>query len=127
MKQCLHGRARERQARPLHLRSILPFEKDLLQFWGGSLSGGGTPSLLEPGLISRLFAALRAEFAVDADAEITVECAPGQLKDDTLEALVAVGVSRVSLGVQSFIDREAQACGRLHSRAIVLDDLRRLR
>ncbi len=89
--------------------------------------GGGTPSLLAPELISRLFAAMRAEFAVDADAEITVECAPGQLANDTLEALAAVGVNRVSLGVQSFIDREAQACGRLHSRCVVLDDLRRLR
>ncbi len=67
------------------------------------------------------------EFAVGADAEITVECAPGQLADEVLEALAAAGVNRVSLGVQSFIDREAQACGRLHSRAVVLDDLRRLR
>lgn len=89
--------------------------------------GGGTPSLLAPELISRLFAAMRAEFAVDPDAEITVECAPGQLADDALEALAAAGVNRVSLGVQSFIDREAQACGRLHSRAVVLDDLQRLR
>jgi oxygen-independent coproporphyrinogen-3 oxidase len=89
--------------------------------------GGGTPSLLEPDLIASLFAAVRAEFVVDHDAEITVECAPGQLADPTLAALAQVGVNRVSLGVQSFIDREAQQSGRLHSRAIVLDDLRRLR
>src|SRR5271166_5961927 len=68
--------------------------------------GGGTPSLLEPELIARLFAAMRAEFAVEPDAEITVECAPGQLANDTLESLAAAGVNRVSLGVQSFIDRE---------------------
>jgi oxygen-independent coproporphyrinogen-3 oxidase len=61
------------------------------------------------------------------DAEVTVECAPGQIADETLDALVAAGVNRVSLGVQSFIDREAQSSGRLHSRAIVEDDLRRLR
>ena len=89
--------------------------------------GGGTPSLLEGELIGRLFQSLRASFAVDADAEITVECAPGQLADGTLEALVEAGVNRVSLGVQSFIDREASVSGRLHSRAVVLDDLRRLR
>ena len=89
--------------------------------------GGGTPSLLEPELIARLFAAMRAEFDVEADAEITVECAPGQLADETLEALRMAGVNRVSLGVQSFIDREAQVSGRLHSRGVVLDDLRRLR
>lgn len=89
--------------------------------------GGGTPSLLSPALITRLFAAMRAEFAVQPDAEITVECAPGQIADATLEALAAAGVHRVSLGVQSFIDREAQVSGRLHTRAVVLDDLRRLR
>jgi oxygen-independent coproporphyrinogen-3 oxidase len=70
---------------------------------------------------------VRREFAVDADAEITVECAPGQLADATLDALVAAGVNRVSLGVQSFIDREAALSGRLHSRAVVLADIMRLR
>jgi oxygen-independent coproporphyrinogen III oxidase len=89
--------------------------------------GGGTPSLLEPELIGQLFASMRTEFAVDSDAEVTVECAPGQLSDATLEALAQAGVNRVSLGVQSFIDREAQVSGRLHKRATVLEDLRRLR
>ncbi len=89
--------------------------------------GGGTPSLLEPELIAKLFAAMRTEFAVQNDAEITDECAPGQLSDPALEALARAGVNRVSLGVQSFIDREAQVSGRLHKRATVLDDLRRLR
>src|SRR5271165_3064761 len=89
--------------------------------------GGGTPSLLEPELLGELFAALREEFAVDPAAEITMECAPGQLAQPVLEAIVRCGVNRVSLGVQSFIDAEAHASGRLHSRAVVLDDLRRLR
>jgi oxygen-independent coproporphyrinogen-3 oxidase len=89
--------------------------------------GGGTPSLLEPELLARLFGALRAEFDVEADAEITVECAPGQIADETLAALVTAGVNRVSLGVQSFIDREAHESGRLHGRAVVVEDLGRLR
>jgi oxygen-independent coproporphyrinogen III oxidase len=89
--------------------------------------GGGTPSLLAPELIARLFEAMRAEFAIDSDAEITVECAPGQISDATLDALVRAGANRVSLGVQSFIDREARVSGRLHSRTVVLDDLQRLR
>ena len=89
--------------------------------------GGGTPSLLAPPLITKLFAALRAEFDLLPEAEITVECAPGQLPDATLHALAEAGVNRISLGVQSFIDREARETGRLHSRAVVLDDLRRLR
>jgi oxygen-independent coproporphyrinogen-3 oxidase len=89
--------------------------------------GGGTPTLLEPMLLARLFTAMRAEFDVDADAEITMECAPGQLADAMLEEMAAAGVNRVSLGVQSFVDSEAHASGRLHSRAIVEEDLRRLR
>ena len=89
--------------------------------------GGGTPSLLEPDLIGRLFSAACAEFTIEPDAEITVECAPGQLSDSTLAALACAGVNRISLGVQSFVDREAHQSGRLHSRAIVQNDLRRLR
>src|SRR5579863_6918880 len=81
--------------------------------------GGGTPSLLSPELIERLFGAMRAEFEIPADTEITVECAPGQIADNTLAALSSCGVNRVSLGVQSFIDREAQVSGRLHSRKTV--------
>ncbi len=64
--------------------------------------GGGTPTVLSAELLARLFAAMRAEFDFDADAEITVECAPlGQMDDTTLEAMAAAGVNRVSLGVQS--------------------------
>lgn len=99
----------------------LPRSVDTIYF------GGGTPSLLEPELIARVFAAIRSQWTLDRDPEITVECAPGQLSDATLAAMAESGVNRVSLGVQSFIDREAQHSGRLHSRAIVLDDLRRLR
>lgn len=89
--------------------------------------GGGTPSLLAPDLMLQLFQAMRAEFDLDPGAEITVECAPGQLPDAMLEALMAAGVNRVSLGVQSFIDREARASGRLHTRSVVENDLHRLR
>lgn len=89
--------------------------------------GGGTPNLLAPELVARIFAAIREQFNVEPGAEITVECAPGQFAAGTLEALAEAGVNRVSLGVQSFVDREAQASGRLHTRAVVLDDLRRLR
>jgi oxygen-independent coproporphyrinogen III oxidase len=89
--------------------------------------GGGTPSLLAPDLLERLFVAMRAQFDLEPDVEITIECAPGQIADETLKAFQTVGVNRVSLGVQSFIDREAQVSGRLHDRAAVLKDLDRLR
>ena len=89
--------------------------------------GGGTPSLLAPELLVKLFDAIRCNFDVDPDAEITMECAPGQLSDATLEAMAACGVNRVSLGVQSFVDAEARASGRLHNRATVERDIARLR
>lgn len=89
--------------------------------------GGGTPSMLEPAELERLFRAVRANFGLDDNAEITVECAPGTLTPQLLESLVRCGVNRVSLGVQSFVDGEAAAVGRLHTRAVVLDDVAGLR
>ena len=89
--------------------------------------GGGTPTTLMPEQIERIFGALRQEFEIAPEAEITVECAPGSLTPEMLAALVRAGVNRVSLGVQSFVDAEDAAVGRLHTRAAVLDDIARLR
>jgi oxygen-independent coproporphyrinogen III oxidase len=89
--------------------------------------GGGTPTVLEPAQLQRLFDAVRGQFSVTPDAEVTVECAPGTLSPQLLECLVHCGVNRVSLGVQSFIDREAAAVGRLHKQSTVLDEIARLR
>ena len=89
--------------------------------------GGGTPTILEPADLERVFGALRENFDVLPDAEITVECAPGTLAPPMLEVLLRCGVNRVSLGVQSWVDSEAAAVGRLHTRVRVLEDLAALR
>jgi oxygen-independent coproporphyrinogen III oxidase len=89
--------------------------------------GGGTPSLLQPLQLEKLFSILGNEFAVAGDAEITVECAPGTLRDEVVVALVGCGVNRVSLGVQSFDDKEARSVARLHTRETTLRDVDRLR
>jgi oxygen-independent coproporphyrinogen-3 oxidase len=89
--------------------------------------GGGTPTVLESGQLERIFAAVRAQFEVLPDAEVTVECAPGTLAPAVLDGLLRCGVNRVSLGVQSFVDGEAAAVGRLHKRDTVLGDIARLR
>ena len=89
--------------------------------------GGGTPSVLAPGQLDRLFCAVRDNFEVDRGAEITVECAPGTITDEILEALLRCGVNRVSLGAQSFVDKECSSVGRLHTRDITLSDIARLR
>jgi oxygen-independent coproporphyrinogen III oxidase len=89
--------------------------------------GGGTPSVLSPSLLGKLAHTLRQEFALAPEAEITLECAPGQLDDPGLAAMLALGVNRISFGVQSLVDREAAATGRFHTRAVVLQDLQRVR
>ena len=89
--------------------------------------GGGTPTILQIPQLESLFVAISRNFQVTGDAEITLECAPGTLDDSMLEGLQRRGVNRISLGVQSFVDREAASVGRLHNRATVLDDIRRLR
>src|SRR5712671_8153514 len=89
--------------------------------------GGGTPTMLEGTQLERIFVTVRSRFDVSPEAEITVECAPGTLSDAMLEVLLRCGVNRVSLGVQSFVDQEAAAVGRLHKRTTVLEDISRLR
>ena len=89
--------------------------------------GGGTPTLLESAELERLFAAVRDQFAVEPSAEVTVECAPGTLLPEVIDTLLRCGVNRVSLGVQSFIDKEASSVARLHTRATTLEEISRLR
>jgi oxygen-independent coproporphyrinogen-3 oxidase len=89
--------------------------------------GGGTPTILDITELECLFVTISQNFELLANAEVTVECAPGTLTPAMVESLQRSGVNRVSLGVQSFIDQEASAVGRLHSRNIVLDDIARLR
>lgn len=89
--------------------------------------GGGTPTMLEAGQLQRLFDAVRESFTVSTGSEITVECAPGTLTPEMTETLARCGVNRASLGVQSFVEEESRAVGRLHTPAIVLDDMAHLR
>src|SRR5579862_543911 len=89
--------------------------------------GGGTPTVLDIARLERLFVTISQNFDVARDAEVTVECAPGTMSDAVIEGLGRGAVNRVSLGVQSFVDQEAAAVGRLHKRSTVLDDLARLR
>jgi oxygen-independent coproporphyrinogen III oxidase len=89
--------------------------------------GGGTPSVLAADQLMRIFAAVRETFNVNPSVEITVECAPGTITDEIVATLLGCGVNRVSLGVQSFVDKECSSVGRLHTRAITLADIARLR
>ncbi|WP_353068743.1 radical SAM family heme chaperone HemW [Tunturibacter empetritectus] len=92
------------------IEGSLPRAVDTIYF------GGGTPSLLSAQQFKKIFQHLRSEFDLNPDAEITLECAPGQLADETLDELLQQGMNRISFGVQSFVDQETTAVGRLHTR-----------
>ncbi|MBV9712615.1 MAG: radical SAM family heme chaperone HemW [Ktedonobacteraceae bacterium] len=77
--------------------------------------GGGTPSMLSVLQISRLLSACFNAFAVDEDAEITLEANPGTLSQKQLEGLRAAGVNRLSMGAQSFDAGLLKTLGRIHS------------
>jgi oxygen-independent coproporphyrinogen-3 oxidase len=89
--------------------------------------GGGTPSLLTAAQLERIFGAMRGEFDLAPAAEITLECAPGQVGAETLDAGLRLGMNRVSFGVQSFVDTETAAVGRLHTAAMCVEEIRRMR
>jgi len=79
--------------------------------------GGGTPSLFSPEAIDRLLGDVRALVRLDADAEITLEANPGTFEKDRFRAFRQAGVTRLSIGVQSFHDAHLKALGRVHDGA----------
>ncbi|MBV8713944.1 MAG: radical SAM family heme chaperone HemW [Chloroflexi bacterium] len=79
--------------------------------------GGGTPSLMSAAQLSQLLAAARETFDMQPDAEITVECNPGDADLAKLQAFRAAGATRLSFGVQSLDDAFLKLLGRRHSSA----------
>jgi oxygen-independent coproporphyrinogen-3 oxidase len=79
--------------------------------------GGGTPSLFSPRGIERLLSDVRARLKLAADCEITLEANPGTFEKDRFRAFRAAGVTRLSVGVQSFNDAHLKAIGRVHNAA----------
>ncbi len=94
-------------------------ESSLPLIWGRSVHsvfmGGGTPSLFSPEAMDALLAGLRARARIHPDAEITMEANPGTFESERFKAFREAGVTRLSVGVQSFDDRFLQALGRVHS------------
>ncbi len=104
---------------------IRDLEQDLPEVWGRSVDsifiGGGTPSLFSGAAINRLLSAIRARLPLKPGLEITLEANPGALEKDKLAAFRDAGVTRLSLGVQSFCDASLQRIGRIHSAAQALE------
>ena len=89
--------------------------------------GGGTPSLLTVEQIKRLLSACREAFAVDEEAEITLEANPGTLSAEQLAGLRDAGINRLSLGSQSFDTELLQTLGRIHTPEEIVQALRNAR
>ena len=100
---------------------VADLEAALPLIWGRPVHsifiGGGTPSLFSPQAIDRLLGNIRARLPLVADCEITLEANPGTFEKDRFRAFRAAGVTRLSVGVQSFNDRHLQALGRVHDSA----------
>jgi putative oxygen-independent coproporphyrinogen III oxidase len=96
-------------------------ESSLSLVWGRPVHsifiGGGTPSLFSPAGIARLISDLRARLPLVPDCEITLEANPGTFEKDRFHAYKQAGVTRLSVGVQSFNDRYLKAIGRVHDGA----------
>ena len=100
---------------------LADLEAALPLVWGRTVHsiflGGGTPSLFSPTAIDQLLGALRARVRLEADCEVTLEANPGTFEKDRFRAFRAAGVTRLSIGVQSFSDDSLKTLGRVHDRA----------
>lgn len=96
-------------------------ESSLPLIWGRPVHsvfiGGGTPSLFSPESIDQLLSDIRARVRLEPDAEITLEANPGTFEKDRFRGFRQAGVTRLSIGVQSFQDRFLKALGRVHNAA----------
>ena len=98
---------------------IADLESLLASVWGRRVVsvfiGGDTPSLFSPEAIDRLLSDLRARLPIEPGAEITLEANPGTVEAGRFRGFRDAGVTRISLGVQSFDDAKLAALGRIHS------------
>jgi oxygen-independent coproporphyrinogen-3 oxidase len=82
--------------------------------------GGGTPSLLSPSQLERILHAARSSFSIQPDAEITMEANPGTVDLGKLRGYRDLGVNRLSVGIQSFSEKELRFLSRIHDRGEAL-------
>jgi putative oxygen-independent coproporphyrinogen III oxidase len=106
---------------------IADLEATLPLVWGRSVVsifiGGGTPSLFEPSAIDELLGAVRARVRLEPGCEVTLEANPGTFERGRFAGYAQAGVTRLSVGVQSFNDAQLHALGRVHSAAQARDAL----
>lgn len=100
---------------------IADLETELPRIWGRQVHsifiGGGTPSLLSAQGMDTLLSAIRARVHLEPAAEITMEANPGSVETEKFAGFAKAGITRVSLGIQSFQDAQLKALGRIHNGA----------
>ena len=98
---------------------IKDLEVELPHIWGRSIVsifiGGGTPSLFSPESIDKLLSSIRAYLNFNSSIEITLEVNPGTVEANRFSEYKAVGINRLSIGVQSFNDKYLKLLGRIHT------------
>jgi oxygen-independent coproporphyrinogen-3 oxidase len=112
-----HGELPEQR----YIQALLAdLEAALPLIWGRTVLsifiGGGTPSMFSPESIDLLLGAIRARLRLEPQCEITLEANPGTFEKDRFKAFAQAGITRLSIGVQSFNDAHLQALGRVHDR-----------
>ncbi|WP_312050455.1 radical SAM family heme chaperone HemW [Acinetobacter courvalinii] len=110
---------------------VADFETQIEMAQGRSIHsvfiGGGTPSLISAQGYQWLFEQLKARLAFEEDCEITLEANPGTVEHDPFADYLAVGINRLSLGVQSFDPEHLQRLGRIHTANNALDAIQQAR
>jgi oxygen-independent coproporphyrinogen-3 oxidase len=117
-----HEHAREGLPEARYLQALrADLESALPLVWGRRVGtvfiGGGTPSLFSPEGVERLLADVRALLPLEPGAEVTLEANPGTFERERFRAFRAAGVTRLSVGVQSFDDAALRRLGRVHDGA----------
>src|ERR1700690_794673 len=85
--------------------------------------GGGTPSLLTNNDVEDLLDAMRNNYSISKEAEITIEANPDDISDDKLLAWKKVGINRLSIGIQSFKEKDLNWMNRVHNRIQALESV----
>jgi len=105
---------------PAYMTALLAdLEQELPAVWGRTVEtvfiGGGTPSLISPNALDRLLAEIRARLPVKPGAEITLEANPGTVDQTKFAGFREAGITRLSLGIQSFQPALLKSIGRIHN------------
>ena len=120
-----HELARAELPEQRYIQAVMAdLESALPLIWGRGVHsifiGGGTPSMFSPEAIDQLLCGIRARLRLEAACEVTLEANPGTFEIDRFKAFRQAGVTRLSVGVQSFNDQHLKALGRVHDRSQAL-------